>query len=390
MDSIVVRGPCSQSGFGRMLTGLIKVLQTAGYDPKFVQLNVHQGQHRKGFTKESLDALDAISIKEDDPCIADSTLIDVGSLVYGLTVPMPKCKRKMLYVVTETIGIHKDYVYMLNNKYDEVWTGSYFNKVAFTSSGVTNTIRVLPLYVDLDMFKPGLEPLKIENKRGFNFIVNIDMSFRKGLHLLMPAYLETFEPDDDVTLILKLSNNNFGRENAHLVTNSLNEMAYKLGIKDTPHAPILLYLDFIDDALMPNFYATGDYHVSSNLGEGFCLPAAESMACGVPQIISRCGAPLDYMHRKAGYYIELDEKKPTQPIADRSLLQRDPRYKGQEIFNISVESLKDHLQYVYINQSELASKKEEARKRVEKKLGIERLVDMLKKNLDTSEEEITL
>ncbi len=390
MENIVVRGPCSQSGFGRMLIGTIKVLQAAGYDPKFVQLNVHKGQHRKGFNDATLKALDSISIKEDDPIIKDSTLIDVGSLIYMLTVPLPECKRKIIYTLTETVGIHRDYVYTLNNKYDEVWTGSNFNKVGFSTSGVTNTVKVLPLYIDLDLFCPGVEPLKIKNKRGFNFIVNMDMSYRKGLHLLLPAYTDTFEPDDDVALILKLSNGNFGRENANLVIDPLNEMLYKMDIKNTPHAPILLFLDFLEDSLMPNFYATGEYHISSHLAEGFGLTIAESMGVGLPQITSRCSAPLDFMHRKCGYWIDLDENKPTQPIKDPSLLQRDPRYKGQDIFNVSIDSLKEHMRHVYTNQSELKQKAEESRKRVEKKLGLERLVGLVKDYLDIEEEKIEL
>jgi glycosyltransferase involved in cell wall biosynthesis len=390
MENIVVRGPCSQSGYGRQLIGLLKVITEAGHEPRFLQLNVHQGQHRKGFSDSTLKYLDSISINPDDACIKDSTLIDVGSLIYALGVPLPECKRSILYTVTETTGIHKEYVYMLNNKYSEIWTASNFNKVGFIGSGVTNTVKLLPEYVDLEHFNPNVKPMKLKNKRGFNFIVNVDMSYRKGLHLLLPAFIEVFDKDDDVSLILKVSNGNFGRENAHLVIDPLNEILYKLRVKDTSHAPILLFIDLLTDDLMPSFYRMGDCHVSTNLGEGFCLPIAESMGCGLPQLISRCGAPLDYMNRKSGHYIDLDESKPTQPVKDPSLLQRDPRYKGCEIFNIDINSLKTNLQYCYVNQAELKEKGVEARKRVEQKLGLDKLATTFNDIYETGAEEITL
>jgi len=390
MENIIVRGPCSQSGFGRHLIGFLKVLENANYNPKLIQLNVHQGQHRKGFSPDTLKYLDDISIKQDDPCIKDSVLIDVGSLIYGLSVPMPECKRSIFYTVTETTNIHPEYVYMLNNKYSEIWTASSFNKVGFTNSGVTNTIKILPEYVDLNLFNPNVEPMKLKNKRGFNFIINMDMSYRKGLHLLLPAFIETFDKDDDVSLILKLSNGNFGRENMELVTEPLNDMFYRLKIKDQSHAPILLFLDFIEDNYLPSFYKMGQCHVSPNLAEGFGLTIAESMSCGLPQLISRCGAPLDYTNRKSTVYIDLDEKKPTQPIKDASLIKRDPRYRGCEIYNISMDSLKENLQHCYNSQEDIQEKGIEARKQIVSKLDINILSETFNKIFETGAEEIEL
>jgi len=390
MENIIVRGPCSQSGFGRQLIGLLKVITAAGHSPKFIQLNVHQGQHRKGFSDETLAYLDSISIQPDDPCVKDSTLIDVGSLIYALSVPLPECKRSILYTVTETTAIHGEYAYMLNNKYSEIWTASTFNKVGFTNSGVNNTIKILPEYVDLDLFNPDVEPMKIANKRGFNFITNVDMSFRKGLHLLIPAFIEVFDKDDDVSLILKVSNNNFGRENLEQVTDPLNEMLYRIRTDETDHAPILLFVDQLSDDLMPSFYAMGDCHVLPTLGEGFGLPIAESMACGLPQLISRCSGPMSYTNRKCCTYIDLDEAKPTQPVNDPSLLQRDPRYRGMEIYNLDMDSLKSGLQYCYNNQSESKAKGIEARKKVEKELHINVISSIFNSIIDDSPEEIEL
>lgn len=389
---IVIRGVCSQSGFGVATVGLIKTARAAGFDVKFVQVNAQEQQHRKGFSDEDLKFLDDITIK-DVP--AGAFLIDVGSLIYALGVPKPSedLEKHIIYFTTETTNIHPQYAYMLNNKFDEVWTASNFNKVGAVSSGVHNTVRVLPHYIDLDKFTPDAPKLKIKNLREFNFLMNIDFSFRKGLHLAIPAWLDTFEEDDDTALIIKITNGNVGLENVDRVIKPLQDMLYKMGVGDRPHAPILLFLDKLDSNHIPSLYSTSQCYLSPNLGEGFGLPIAESMACGVPQITSRCGAPLDFMSRKCGYFIDLDEKNPTQPVKDQSLLRRDPHYQGTKIFNINMDSLKEHLHYCYMNQGEMEGKGKEARKRIEKKLNLAKLAGQMKSFIDeasTGPEEISL
>ena len=389
MKTIHVRGVCSQSGFGVATVGLIRVLMKAGYDVKFIPVNALPTQHRKGFSDEELKFMDDLTV--ENPTGID-ILFDVGSLVFALSIPPMECNRSFLYTTTETTNIHPEYTYMLNNKYDEIWTASNFNKTGFLTSGVHNKINVLPHYIDVDRYNPDVPPLKIKNLREFNFVMNIDFSFRKGLHLALPAWLETFEKDDDVALLLKISNGNFGLDKVQAILQPLQNMIYQMGFDAKEHAPVLLYLDSIPSNYMPNFYKSGQCYLSPNLGEGFGLPIAESMACGIPQIVSRCGAPLDYVNRRCGYFIDLHEKKPTQPVKDPSLLQRDPRYKGTSIFNLNTESLSEHMRYCYMNQSEMEEKGAKARDRVIKKLSLDVVADKAKAFLeDTGEaEEISL
>lgn len=268
VNNITVRGPFSVSGFGTACVGLIKVLQAAGYCVRYLPINTNPDQHDVGFSDKLKNELMSI-VEPDVEYIKDSVFIDVGSLIYGLTVPGVECKKHILYCTTETTDIHPEYVKMMNEKYQEIWTATNFNRVGFMSSGVETGIKVLPHLIETGKFTPEVKPLKIKNLKGFNFIVNIDLSFRKGLHFLLPAFLKTFEADDDVALVCKITNGSFKDKSSAI--NAVNEMLFQFDVKDDKnHAPILFMFDMLTDEQIPSLYTAGQCHVSPNLGEGFC------------------------------------------------------------------------------------------------------------------------
>jgi len=371
---IVIRGVCSNSGFGVATQGLIRTAIAAGHDVKFFPINAHLLQHRKGFSPEDLAWLDSIST-EDISEIKDSVLIDVGSLVYGMNVPAIPAIKSIFYTTYETVRIHGDYVDFMNKKYNEIWTATNFNKVSFTSSGVETPVKVIPHYIDLNKFDPSAEPMNIENKRGFNFIMNADLSFRKGIHLLIPAFAESFTDKDDVSLILKLTMSSPDPETTErIIYRNLVEILYDRGLLDKDRAPILMLVKYLDADKMSSFYNTGDCYVSPHYGEGFALTITEAMACGVPVLATKATGPVDYLNRKTAEFISLDNKLPTIPITDPWQLKLDPRYRGQELYNPSYSSLKEQLVKIYEQRDTFKSEKGPAtREQILKYMNLETL-----------------
>lgn len=347
---IVIRGVCSNSGFGVATQGLIRTAIAAGHEVKFFPINAHLGQHRQGFSAEDLEWLDSIST-EDIAEIRDAILIDVGSLVFGMTVPSVLAKKSILYTTYETIRIHGDYVDFMNKKYNEIWTATNFNKVSFSSSGVTTPIKVIPHYIDLTKFNPTADKMNIENKREFNFILNADLSFRKGVHLLVPAFAEVFNSKDDVSLIMKLTMSSPDPAiTQKVIYRNLVEVLYDRGLLSKDRAPILMLVKYLEADKLSSFYVTGDCYVSPHYGEGFGLTIAEAMACGVPVLATKATGPVDYLGRKNTEFINLDTKVPTVPVTDPWQLKIDPRYRGQEFYNPSYDSLKEKLRSIYDNK----------------------------------------
>src|SRR5437660_673599 len=61
----------------------------------------------------------------------------------------------------------------------------------------------IPGGIDTDVYHPDVEPLTLGG-RGFRFLSVFDWSLRKGWDVLLRAYLEEFDADEDVTLLIKV------------------------------------------------------------------------------------------------------------------------------------------------------------------------------------------
>jgi glycosyltransferase involved in cell wall biosynthesis len=67
------------------------------------------------------------------------------------------------------------------------------------------------------------------------------------------------------------------------------------GLQADPRAPRILHLaDPLSDGDMPRLYAACDALVQPFRGEGYGLPIAEAMACGLPAIVPDRGAARDF------------------------------------------------------------------------------------------------
>jgi len=380
---IVIRGYKNQSGFGVALINLLKVLDKSKYDFRFIPLNAIQEQDDSSLSNDTQNFIKSITINENDSFINDSIFIDIGSLNRGEISIRPKnVKKYILYTTTETTRIDPYYSNIFNKKFDEIWTASRFNKATLYSSGVEKPIKILPHAIDTDIYIPGLPEYKITNKRKFNFLINIDFSFRKGIHKLLPAWLEVFNSTDDVALIMKLSEFDFKDSSRPL--KSLNNLLFQFEYTEKDHAPIIVMSDLINEKYIPNMYSICDVYIAPTLGEGFGFPIAEAMSCGKPTITSGCSAPLDYVTNDNGFIIDLDDTKMISKIVnEEGLLMRDQRYKDHYLYDISVESLSYQLEEAYnMSKEELITKGSIARNDIIDKYSLQSVVSILTQLLE--------
>jgi glycosyltransferase involved in cell wall biosynthesis len=361
---IIIRGVSSNSGFGQAVQGLIKVSQHAGFDTRFIPVNAHLLQHRTGFSVEDLARLDSININPYIDSTKNDIIIEAGSLVCGVNSPELPCKRKIFYTTYETIQIHWDYINAFNSKFSELWTTSNFNKTAFLSSRIEIPVKILPCYVDSNQLNPDALPLNIKNKRGFSFLYNADVSFRKGLHYLIPSFCKEFKADEDVCLILKLIMSDPTSKAAPHIVESINRLLLSANQFDEPRPPILLMIQFLDYPKLSNLYSTCDCYVAPYMAEGFGYPIAEAMMCRKPVIASRCSAPLDYLDDTNALFIELNAQNPTVPITDPWQLKIDPKYEGQRLYHIDSASLRKQMRFAFENREILKQKGEKARTKI--------------------------
>ncbi|MGH9352806.1 MAG: glycosyltransferase, partial [Terriglobia bacterium] len=189
------------------------------------------------------------------------------------------------------------------NAIDEVWLPSRFNMETFAASGVDERkLRLVPPGVDIELFRPDLNPLPIPQKRGFNFLSIFDWQMRKGYDALLRAYLREFKPDDDVALILKVSQMNDTARDLEAEINFFIEREAGVPLQKTP--PIILIKQFIPQAEMAALYAAADCFVLPTRGEGYGRPYLEALACQLPVIATNWSGQMDFLNAGNSYLIE--------------------------------------------------------------------------------------
>ncbi|MCC7260914.1 MAG: glycosyltransferase, partial [Candidatus Latescibacteria bacterium] len=187
---------------------------------------------------------------------------------------------------------------------DQVWAYTRYVRQCYLDSGVpAEKVRVVPLGVDPERFRPGLEPLPLVTAKRFKFLFVGGTLFRKGIDLLLEAYCRTFAASDEVCLVIK----DMGVQTFYRNQNAGEQIRR---LQQDPANPEILYLpEDLPGADLPRLYAACDCLVHPYRGEGFGLPVAEALACGLPAILTRGGACDDFCPEDAGYWVESQRRQ---------------------------------------------------------------------------------
>src|SRR4051794_4299772 len=183
-------------------------------------------------------------------------------------------------------AIPQEWVEPIRSNVDEIWVPSeYVRQMYAAGGGDPGRIQGIPNGVDLDLFRPDGPEFPLDAPPGTRFLFVGGLIERKGPDLLLAAYLDAFQGRDDVSLVIK----DFGADTIYPGADRTRLEAYAR----ERTAPRIVYLhgDLADEE-MAALYRSCDAMVLPYRGEGFCMPALEAMASGLPVIVP-AGGPTD-------------------------------------------------------------------------------------------------
>jgi glycosyltransferase involved in cell wall biosynthesis len=191
------------------------------------------------------------------------------------------------------------------NAIDEVWVPSEFNRDTFAAAGVdSGNLRVMRSGVDSQRFRPGFLPLAIPHTRSFNFLSVTNLLPSSGIDVLLGAYLQEFQADDDVALILKVS----GWADSDVTP--MAQLAFfierKLGLRLEQTSPIVVLDNELSHSDRARLYASAQAFVLSSRGEVCDRPILEALASGLPVIATRWGGHLDFLTDANSFLLDID------------------------------------------------------------------------------------
>lgn len=254
--------------------------------------------------------------------------------------------------------IPKEWAEVMATQVDEVWVPSQYVRNCYILSGVpADRVHVVPNGVDPERFHPQAAPLDLSAfggaRNGFRFLFVGGTILRKGIDVLLQAYGKAFTPEDDVCLVIKdMGNRTFYRGQTWEQT--IREL------QSSPNAPRIVYIDQdLSPHELPGLYTACDCLVHPYRGEGFGLPIAEAMACGLPVIVTGYGAAMDFCDLETAYLIPAVVRKRTDP----GLISLEPA-GSLWLAEPDVDALAKLMRHVYEHRDEARAKGRRASERI--------------------------
>lgn len=237
------------------------------------------------------------------------------------------------------------------NQMDEIWVPSMFNYHTFIHSGVQpQKLKVMPLGVDTNTYRPGASPLNINGKRSFSFLIMSSSGWdaRKGYDVLLQAFAEEFVEEEDVCLIIKIRASS--QEEIQQQQERVNQYVSSISGRKRDSIIFLSTTDDWNEEKIAQLYNSVNCYVLPTRGEGWNMTVMEAMASGLPVITTNWSAHLDFINHTNGYLIDVKGYQKLNAW-NTELLWAEP----------NKDHLRSLMRHVYMNQNEAENKGQLAR-----------------------------
>lgn len=266
----------NSTGYGQAASSNVFALESSGgFDVRIHGL--HGEPSQESFSREDYLKLLSMSSKLEN---------DRGVQILHCIPEMHRRARfhphRIAFIAFETFQPPQEWATIVN-RCDAAICPSRFNKEQFERCGITRPIFVLPHVLNFDIWNDQVKPMTRSNRFTFAFIGT--WRRRKGWEVLLEAWMNEFGPDESVRLVIKT-------DKTDQAISDVERTNRNLGKKEI--APISFERKIFSDRQMASFLKSADCYISPTMGEGFGLPALQSMAIRVPVIITNFSGCQEY------------------------------------------------------------------------------------------------
>lgn len=217
-----------------------------------------------------------------------------GDFSVVVTGTPPQQKNAARWIVWETTVLPEQQRKQCDSV-EYLWAPSHWGRENLIANGYeAKRIFVVPEGVSTDFYTPTPKPTE---KKKFRFLLVGKWEERKFAAGLVRAFAKEFKPHEEVELYLHA-------HNIYIPGFSLQQQVASLGISNIDNIIIGAPCNKLQ---LRDLYRSADCFVLPTRAEGWGLPILESMACGVPAIVTRYSAPLDYVTDDNGYLLNVSK-----------------------------------------------------------------------------------
>lgn len=192
------------------------------------------------------------------------------------------------------------------SNYNEIWVPSDFCKEMLVQAGVSRPVFVIPNSININCYNRHVPPHVFEPKlKSFAFLSVFGWNWRKGYDALLRAYLQEFNGDDDVSLLLvSRYEYDMNGNRVYKIDDEIKNFVDKYGGNKPAHIARLGHL--IPEFEMPRIYRACQCFVLPSRGEGFGIPYLEASACGLPVIATNYSGQTMFLNENNSHLLPVD------------------------------------------------------------------------------------
>lgn len=302
--------------------------------------------------------------------------------------------RLVFFTMMETETLHPEFVRLCNQCPDEIWVPSNHNRNVFRESGVKKPICVMPLGIDDNLYRSTSDLGVIKDTscfvnllgrpaasgiNDFRFISLFGWSYRKGIDILIKSFVEEFNDNDKVALIV-CSRHAGSSDLGHQNVIKTDAMRFAKEVRAGKYPQVVLYPHVIPENQMPSIYRMGHVFVHFSRGEGFSLPQIEASASGLPVISCNNTGMSEYLTDDNAYLVKTKEKESCSP----EMHWITAFYHGQlfpKLGRDQIEQARKHMRFVLNNYPEALEKGKCLRREVFEKYTWQKTTERVSKRI---------